>query len=225
MKNLIKIFSDMAKDRNQMILDSLNKLVLFETSMDMNLKYDTKMFTKMIEDMQSSSNKDKPTDDSVGENPTKDSISTTAEKAESNENSTPENHPSESSTIEESKDSVLTENSNSPIKANWEDILDKDYIEYISKFDQIGEYRYQEEPDADTQNDEKKSQPLEISDQIKFKYEEEIFDIVDKVWNSKIDLLTRENSQIEDSKGTTEDYKDKFETLLEEKVGRTVFTQ
>ena len=225
MKNLIKIFSDMAKDRNQMILDSLNKLVLFETSMDMNLKYDTKMFTKMIEDMQSSSNKDKPTDDSVGENPTKDSISTTAEKAGSNENSTPENHPSESSTIEESKDSVLTENSNSPIKANWEDILDKDYIEYISKFDQIGEYRYQEEPDADTQNDEKKSQPLEISDQIKFKYEEEIFDIVDKVWNSKIDLLTRENSQIEDSKGTTEDYRDKFETLLEEKVGRTVFTQ
>ena len=225
MKNLIKIFSDMAKDRNQMILDSLNKLVLFETSMDMNLKYDTKMFTKMIEDMQSSSNKDKPTDDSVGENPTKDSISTTAEKAESNENSTPENHPSESSTIEESKDSVLTENSNSPIKANWEDILDKDYIEYISKFDQIGEYRYEEEPDANTQNDEKTSQPLEISDQIKFKYEEEIFDIVDKVWNSKIDLLTRENSQIEDSKGTTEDYKDKFETLLEEKVGRTVFTQ
>ena len=215
----------MAKDRNQMILDSLNKLVLFETSMDMNLKYDTKMFTKMIEDMQSSSNKDKPNDDSVGENPTKDSISTTAEKAGSNENSTPENHPSESSTIEESKDSVLTENSSSPIKANWEDILDKDYIEYISKFDQIGEYRYQEEPDADTQNDEKKSQPLEISDQIKFKYEEEIFDIVDKVWNSKIDLLTRENSQIEDSKGTTEDYKDKFETLLEEKVGRTVFTQ
>lgn len=225
MKNLIKIFSDMAKDRNQMILDSLNKLVLFETSMDMNLKYDTKMFTKMIEDMQSSSNKDKPTDDSVGENPTKDSISSTAEKAESNENSTPENHPSESSTIEESKDSVLTENSNSPIKANWEDILDKDYIEYISKFDQIGEYRYQEEPDADTQKDENKSQPLEISDQIKFKYEEEIFDIVDKVWNSKIDLLTRENSQIEDSKGTTEDYRDKFETLLEEKVGRTVFTQ
>ena len=225
MKNLIKIFSDMAKDRNQMILDSLNKLVLFETSMDMNLKYDTKMFTKMIEDMQSSSNKDKPTDDSVGKNPTKDSISTTAEKAGSNENSKPENHPSESSTIEESKDSVLTENSNSPIKANWEDILDKDYIEYISKFDQIGEYRYEEEPDANTQNDENTSQPLEISDQIKFKYEEEIFDIVDKVWNSKIDLLTRENSQIEDSKGTTEDYRDKFETLLEEKVGRTVFTQ
>ena len=52
MQGLVRIYSQMSYDRNQIMIDSLNKLVLFETSVDMNLKYDTKMFTKLIEDIQ-----------------------------------------------------------------------------------------------------------------------------------------------------------------------------
>jgi hypothetical protein len=52
MQGLVRVHSEMHQERKQIMVDSLNKLVLFETSADMTLKYDTKMFSKMIEEIQ-----------------------------------------------------------------------------------------------------------------------------------------------------------------------------
>lgn len=69
MQGLVRVFAEMAQERKQIMTDSLNKLVLFETSVDMNLKYDTKMFTRMIDDLQVKEQEvrhtDEPTQDSI----------------------------------------------------------------------------------------------------------------------------------------------------------------
>jgi hypothetical protein len=52
MQNLVRVLSQLNQEREQTMIDSLNKLILFETSVDMTLKYDTKMFVRLIEEMQ-----------------------------------------------------------------------------------------------------------------------------------------------------------------------------
>ena len=52
MQEYVRVFNELNYEQNQLMIDSLNKLVIFETSVDMNLKYDTKMFSKMIEQIQ-----------------------------------------------------------------------------------------------------------------------------------------------------------------------------
>lgn len=224
MKSLVKIFSDMSKDRNQIVLDSLNKLVLFETSVDMNLKYDTKMFTKLIEQMQNEQNKP-----SVGENPTKNEIDASEfdEKPDQNhsdaqiksDNPDWKTADNSSNTPEKSSEEVKSSENTSPIRVKWEDILDSDYLEFIEKFDQIGEYRYHEAPDT-PEGEGDSQEPLQISDQIKFKYEEEIYEIVQNVWENKITLIEQSDEQSE-----SQAIREKFETLMEEKIGRSVFLQ
>lgn len=57
MQSYVRVFNQLSYERNQLMIDSLNKLVIFETSVEMNLKYDTKMFSKMIEKIQTTHDK------------------------------------------------------------------------------------------------------------------------------------------------------------------------
>ena len=52
MQEYVRVFNELNYQRNQLMIEWLNKLVIFETSFEMNLKYDTKMFSKMIEQIQ-----------------------------------------------------------------------------------------------------------------------------------------------------------------------------
>lgn len=51
MQGLVRVYSQMEKERKQIMTDSLNKLVIFETSVEMTLKYDAKMFVNLIEEI------------------------------------------------------------------------------------------------------------------------------------------------------------------------------
>lgn len=73
MQNLVRVLSQLNQEREQIMIDSLNKLVLFETSVDMTLKYDTKMFVKLIEEMQLKTTVPKSTNDTKSQEQTKDS--------------------------------------------------------------------------------------------------------------------------------------------------------
>ena len=48
-------------------------------------------------------------------------------------------------------------------------------MEYLTQFDQLGEYKYS---DAQEEQEEAKHEAVQMVDQIKAKYEEEIYDIV-----------------------------------------------
>lgn len=73
MQNLVRVLSQLNQEREQIMIDSLNKLVLFETSVDMTLKYDTKMFVKLIEEMQLKTTVPKSNNDTKSKEETKES--------------------------------------------------------------------------------------------------------------------------------------------------------
>lgn len=220
MQGLVRVHSEMHQERKQIMVDSLNKLVLFETSVDMTLKYDTKMFAKMIEEIQiqeqselgitledENSNNKSSNDESRGQEQTPE-VSTTA-KEEDTKNST-ENSPTKSDHYKGIGNLFII-------------ILDAEYLEYIAEFDQLGEYKYSEAPIEEEYD--MSSHRIEMTDQIKSKYEEEIYELVENCIENK--SSTKPSPDIpEESKLPHEEYvqkMDNFNILMSERTARTVF--
>ncbi|CAI2387815.1 unnamed protein product [Moneuplotes crassus] len=171
MQGLVRVYSQMEKERKQLMIDSLNKLVIFETSVEMTLKYDAKMFVKLIEEI-----------------------------------TQPEKEPNDKAPKEETKldETTMNETKDSPAKSDTQSALDEEYCEYISKFDQFGEYKFVEA------EDEESEVPV-IHDPVKSKYEEEIFSLVQSLVSE--DAIKEPLTQME---------MDNFISIMEQKLGRTV---
>lgn len=60
--------------------------------------------------------------------------------------------------------------------------IDEEYMDYIARFDQFGEYTFAEEPEAEGDED----QVPKIHDPVKSKYEEEIYTLVHSIINPGI---------------------------------------
>ena len=117
--------------------------------------------------------------------------------------------------------------------------LDPEYLSYIIKFDQIGEYRYSEpielskiEPINFKEVEGTISQSEEMkgshSQKKELKLHHEVFEIFEKWWNSKIDLIVSPEKQSNLENGGSDpdiDQKQKFEALMSDKVGRTAFLE
>ena len=146
MQGLVRVYSQMNQEREQIMTDSLNKLVLFETSVDMTLKYDTKMFVKLIEEI---------TQTEEGKEETKISQN---KKEEKNDKS-----KGDETTQNESKES--------PSKSETQSMMGEEYLDFLARFDQFGEYKFTEMKESENET------PV-IHDPVKAKYEEEIFTLV-----------------------------------------------
>lgn len=62
-------------------------------------------------------------------------------------------------------------------------------MEYLTQFDQLGEYKYS---DAQEEQEESKHEAVQMVDQIKAKYEEEIYDIV----QSKMEINNQDPNRL-----------------------------
>lgn len=51
MKAIVEDLTSAESDRSQLLTDCLNKFSLFETSVEMNIKYDTQQFQKVLDDL------------------------------------------------------------------------------------------------------------------------------------------------------------------------------
>ena len=51
MKNLVNALKTHEEQRSQLVTDALNKMILFETSVEMNNKYDTKQFAALMDEL------------------------------------------------------------------------------------------------------------------------------------------------------------------------------
>jgi len=173
MQGLVRVYNQMNLERKQIMTDSLNKLVLFETSMEMTLKYDTKMFVKLIEEIILPEMEDKEA-------------------------------PKTESEVDKSKGDETTQNDSKISATSSENILSEEYNDYLARFDQFGEYKFDEIPE------ESSSTPV-IHDPIKSKYEEDIFSLVQSIINE------------EERKGPISQIEmDNFILIMEEKLGRSV---
>ena len=212
MQGLVRVYSEMDQERSQLMIDSLDKLVLFETSVEMNHRYDTKMFAKLIEEIQ------KKEENQLEASPTPKS----EEGKKSEENTAATSDPIKGD--EETKGS----SSQSPTKDELykgisklinSKFLGSEYMDFIANFDQLGEYKFSE-PTEENQN--KISGPeAELSDPVKSKYEEEIYELVVACISN--DQNSTQNNSPPKSSDEYLQKMDDFKILMDEKTARTVF--
>jgi len=157
MQGLVKVYSQMQQERKQIMIDSLNKLVIFETSVQMTLKYDAKMFVKLIEE-------------------TNEPLIVKEESKIQNKNK----HLEKGRDNSKGDDETQSESKESQEKAEDNATLNEEYCEILSKFDQFGEYVFSEITDEEAET------PI-IHNPVKAKYEEEIYWLVQELFSqSKI---------------------------------------
>ena len=116
--------------------------------------------------------------------------------------------------------------------------LDPEYLNYIVIFDQIGEYKYSEliEPPKSEHNQQIEVEEVKQTENLRdsvpekkdIKLHNEVFEIFEKWWNSKIDLISSPENQANLENGGNElaaEQRQKFGMLMRDRIGRTAFLE